>query len=349
VALRKLRRQPARFDSLDLFRQLDTPSGGAISDPARIEAVFAQICGPLSQALSTESTVQGWRTQALFGSLVVALDGCELLLSVDSGEMFTEGEEIKPPDFLLVLRDGRRLLVEVKGVPPSKPTGSLRLPAKEMRGLQRFSDLMGIDLFVAGFLAAFREWVLVPSSAFEVDPSGRYVVDVRRAFQTNEMAALGDVMLGVVPPIRLDLLPNESVAHDVAPDGTARFTIEKAELRIGGQLMVEKAERRLAMFLLRFNQWAGREEQEIDGSTIRRLSFVCEPEQRASGHEFEIVGKLSSMYTRWFDEATCNDKGEILALQTSVEPGVLPALLPVDFTSANLPLWRFTLLAQPLK
>jgi len=90
MVMRKIGRQPAKLDALDLFRQLDAggSSGSQLSDPARVEAHFAQVRGPLTQALSTGSTVHGWRTQALFSSLVVALDGCELMFTVDSGVSF---------------------------------------------------------------------------------------------------------------------------------------------------------------------------------------------------------------------------------------------------------------------
>src|SRR4051794_13290040 len=104
MVMRKLGRQPARLDTLDLFRQLDAGTG-PINDPARVEAFLSEVRAPLSQALSTDSTVHGWRAQALFASLVVALDGCELLFTVDSGEVFVDGDDVKPPDYLLVLRD----------------------------------------------------------------------------------------------------------------------------------------------------------------------------------------------------------------------------------------------------
>lgn len=348
--MRKIGRQPARLDALDLFRQLDAGSGGPVSDPARIEAFLAQVRGPLSEALSTESTVHGWRTQALFGSLVVALDACELLVTVDAGEVFADDSiNVKPPDFLLVLRDGRRLLVDVKSIPPKKPTGPLRVSATEMAGLARYAELVGGELFIAGLFTAMGEWVLVPASAFELDRNGRYAVDLQRAFQTSEMSLLGDVMLGIVPPLRFDLLPDESKPHDVAPDGVASFTIGAVELWVGEQLMVDEAERKLAMFLLWFNRWAGRQETDLDGATLRRVSFICEPEETTPGQGFEIVGKLSSMYTRWFDATTSDDKGAVSALQMPVEPGVLPALLPADFSSPRLPLWRFTLVAQPVE
>lgn len=313
-----------------------------------MEAFLSQVREPLSQALSTESTVHGWRTQSLFGSLVVALDGCELLFTVDSGDVFVDGDDVKPADFLLVLRDGRRILVEVKTIPPGKPTGPLRLSRAEMAGLRRFANLVGAELFIAGLFTAIGEWVLVPGGAFEVDDDGRYYVDLLRAFQASEMNALGDVTLGVVPPLRLDLLPDSSRPHQVESDRRAVFTVGAVELRVGDQVMVEPQERRLAMFLLWFNHWTFRQDAEVDGRTLRRVSFVCEPEEPTPEQGFEIVGSLSSMYTRWFDLVTRDEDGSVASLEMRAEPGVLPSLLPANFSSPRLPLWRFTLVPQSL-
>lgn len=341
MVIRKLARDPARLDALDLFRQLDVGSTTAVGDPERVERFLATIREPLQQALSTDSTVHGSRAQALFGSLVVALDGCELLLQLDSGEVFANGDDVKAGDFLVVLRDGRRLMVEVKSLGPRNQVGPLRLSAAEMAGLRRFADLIGAEPFVAGLFSALGEWALVPADAFGVDEHGRLAVDLFGAMQASEMNALGDVMLGVVPPVQLDLLPDKSEPRDVDADGVAHFTIGAAELRVGGELMVDDDERRLAMFLLRFNQWPGREGSEVDGRTLLRLSLVCEPEERSPGQRFEIIGRLSSMYTRWFDQTTRGPDGQVTSLQMTVEPGILPTLVPSDFKSARLPLWRF--------
>jgi len=96
------------------------------------------------------------------------------------------------------------------------------------------------------------------------------------------------------------------------------------------------------------SKWISRQEVEVDGKTLRRISFVCEPDETTPGQGFEIVGKLSSMYTRWFDIATRDNQGKTSALQMPVQPGVLPALLPANFRSPRLPLWRFTITAQPV-
>ena len=188
---------------------------------------------------------------------------------------------------MLVLRNGRRLLVDVKSVPPNKLEGPLHVSGAEMDGLRRFATLVGCELHIAGLFSAIGEWVLVPAGAFVANEHGRYDVDMLRAFQTNEMSALGDVMLGVIPPLRLDVVPDKSKLHEISPDGTASFTVGAVELSVGGQQMVEEAERKLAMFLLWFNQWTSRQEADVDGRTLRRVAFgssLYRVGYSASGH-----------------------------------------------------------------
>lgn len=65
--------------------------------------------------------------------------------------------------------------------------------------------------------------------------------------------------------------------------------------------------------------------------------FEAVPSEPVPGQPFEIVGSLSSMYSNWFDLATRDQDGNVLALDTEV---VLPTLLPHDWESDELRLWR---------
>lgn len=140
--MQKLGRSPEKLEPLEMFRRLDQPSRSRINEGTRIDAVMARAAAGLQTALDTPSTVHGWRAQSMFESLVVALDGCELLTTVDHGQIFYDGDPIKPADLFVVLRDRRRLLIDVKSLPPNKHRGEVTLSAAEWRGLQRFGDLM---------------------------------------------------------------------------------------------------------------------------------------------------------------------------------------------------------------
>ena len=92
----------------------DGAARGSVGDPARLDAVLSLIRSELLKALATPSTVHGWRAQALFASLVQALDACQMLMTLDSGEVFIEGDGVKLPDYLLVVLRG---VASVLGLP----------------------------------------------------------------------------------------------------------------------------------------------------------------------------------------------------------------------------------------
>jgi hypothetical protein len=171
--MKKLKRN-ASLDGLDLFRRLDVPVRESLAESdARIDTVILEIRDSLVKSLKTPSTVRGWRAQALFASMVVALDGCEMLTMIDSGDIYHDGESVKPADYFLSLRDGRRLIVDVKEFALSQRLESRsKLSASEYRRLVRFAELMGAELYIASYVSSACLWLLLPISAY-VDEEGR--------------------------------------------------------------------------------------------------------------------------------------------------------------------------------
>lgn len=74
---------------------------------------------------------------------------------------------------------------------------------------------------------------------------------------------------------------------------------------------------------------------DVDGKVLRKTSFVAAPPEPVADQEFQIVGRLSSMYARWFVAAT-SDGEHVTALQATVDPGTLKSLIPHDFSSDRL-------------
>lgn len=339
MVMKKLGRKPAQLDGLELFRRLDKPgTPGPLADPARLDAVLEEIRAEVGGALGRPSSVHGWRAQSLFASLVVALDACELLTMVDTGDVFYDGDPVKPPDFMLVLRSGRRLLVEVKSAPPARGLGEIRLSGPEMEGMRRFATLYGAELYIAVLFGATGTWTLVDAARFRRDGEGRYRISGEAAAKATQMADLGDYVLGVRPEVRLDIYPDVSKPNTVEQDH-ARFTVGRAVISVDGIEMRTAQERRIAMFLLMWGTWPGTEATEHDGEAVQRLSFIARPVEHDSRAGFALIGDLSSMYTRWFIEATSDAEG-ITALDVRPTPGLLPTLIPADFQSDRLPLWR---------
>lgn len=173
MTLERVPRQPP-LDGLDLFRRLDLFDGSRlVDDPSRIADVVKKLQEGLSASLADAKVIGGWRAQAMFASLVVALDGCQLLTQVDLGEVWFDGESVKAPDFHLVLRDDRRILVDVKDVDGSAITANVKFSAREIERLRVFGRRFACDVFLAIYFRQLRTWTLVNIEDLERGPGGR--------------------------------------------------------------------------------------------------------------------------------------------------------------------------------
>lgn len=116
MPLKKSSRKPDELDSLSLYATLavDSNDSRLVGVPERIDEVLGRIRAGLMAATSHPSTVYGWHAQNFFGALVAALDGVGLLKEEDNGVSYAAGQRIKIPDWSVVLKDGRRILVEVR-------------------------------------------------------------------------------------------------------------------------------------------------------------------------------------------------------------------------------------------
>ena len=344
MVLSKLPRNAA-MDGVDLYRRLDQyGQKGAVTDPGRVNKVVDEIRKSLLKDLASKSTVRGWRAQSLFASLVAALDECDLMTLVDTGDIYFEGPSVKPADYFLHLRSGERILVDVKSVDlrTEDPLGMpVKFGAAEVDRMRRFGELFGADVYVALYFPSLPMWTLVHLDDLRTGPGGGRRILVRDSMMQNKIALLGDVHLGVESPLELVLCPDPSLANHVDSNGKASFTIGAVELRAGGKLLSSKAAQQLAYFLMHFGGWEANERVSVEKHQLVELRYVAEPVED-TGEGFEIVGSLSSMYSRLFESSTTGPGGPT-SLDISVRPGMLISLVPHDYASTEFPLWRFQL------
>ena len=57
------------------------------------------------------------------------------------------------------------------------------------------------------------------------------------------MAALGDTMIGTVPPLNLVMCQDPEVQATIQRDGAAKFTVGSVEVATGGRQIEDEAER----------------------------------------------------------------------------------------------------------
>lgn len=116
------------------------------------------------------------------------------------------------------------------------------------------------------------------------------------------------------------------------------FTVGSEEFHAGGELLVSESAKRLANFLMRYGNWKDERKSVFEGDKLVEIRFTSCPIEE-SGHGFEVVGSLASMYSQLFESETTGPT-RVTALDIKVKEGMLISLVPHDYDSTELPLWR---------
>lgn len=350
MSLRKLGRKHAELDALSLYSALNLGDADKrpIEHPERVQEFIATVRAGVESSLSRPSTVYGWHAQNFFGALVVALDAVRLLKEEDAGQTYFDGAKVKVPDWSVVLADGRHILVEVKSVGPKATAKGLRISSGELSGLEAYANHMSAESFIACYWTAMNMWTLTPVRKVASGPNSRVHLHLKQALMWNEMALIGDRMLGLVPPLEFRIIADPDPHFNRVADGQASFTIASIELWCGHQKMENSAERNLVWFLLNHSDWTSEEKVEMsdDGSTLESIRWTLQPEEilsdqgEVADQGFAIVGAMSSIYSSLYLSQTSQD-GQVTALANDPEIGMIPRLVPSGYQSPRLPMWHF--------
>src|SRR4051812_11850390 len=106
MSLRKANREHQDLGSLSLFSAVDELGGtGMTLDDARRKQAFLSVVDTgLANSLASPSRLHGWRVQAMFAAVLVAISDARLLSSEDEGDYYFDDAEgpVKAPDFRVV-------------------------------------------------------------------------------------------------------------------------------------------------------------------------------------------------------------------------------------------------------
>jgi hypothetical protein len=179
-------------------------------------------------------------------------------------------------------------------------------------------------------------WTLVPLSACE--HKGRPVLSLPRAVKANEMGMLGDLHVGTRFPLRFRVVADPARERTLSDDGEVAFTIGDVELYCGDRRLTGKREWTIAMWFMLYGRWEEEATAEISDGNLVAMDFTRTPPED-SGQGFEIVGTLSSLFSSMYLSST-SDADRVTRLGIYVVAGSLGALMPDDYHSDTLPLWR---------
>jgi len=256
--------------------------------------------------------------------------------------MFTMDDGTRRPDFRVVTLQGTQFFVEVKNCHYKDPSKAYRIKSAYVTGLQKYSDCMGVPLKFAVYWSRWNIWTLLDASL--ISSCGRdLAIKMTQAVKLNDMASLGDCMVGTAPPLTVRLYADPTKPRRLQPDDTAPFTISRIEFYAGGERIEDSFEERLAWFFILYGDWGeiGSPAEIVNGD-VEYIEFQHGPsEEEDNSQPFSIVGSLSSMISRQYGDSTVVG-GNVALLTPPSGPDQLGVLIPEDYKGAVLKLWRFT-------
>jgi hypothetical protein len=349
MTLRRLKRERGELGSLALFVDLDDPErGSSLQDVRRRQYVLAEIARGLDESLANVARLHGWRVQELFKAVVVELGGALLVKDEDEGECYSEDSGmVKLPDYRLVLEDGEMVLVEVKNVAPGLLEAKMGLG--ELKALERYAKLNNHRLLLAHYWTRANLWSLVDASIVTCKGSVAKL-KLTDAMRANEMCFLGDAMIATTPPLILRLRADPKAPQTLGTedsDGRRRvsFTIDEVEVLAAGTLLTDDDERRIAQALMLSGPWEVEEIADLDqDDSLVSVDFTHRPAEEQPGVPHQSIGRLSSLFSTSFNQATLDEEGTPSRLAVDPEPGRMGDLIPSDYWSREgreLALWRF--------
>ncbi len=244
----------------------------------------------------------------------------------DSGDIYSTGEDVQAPDYRIILKSGQQLFVEVKNFYPADPLSKYKIKAEYLNRLKAYSSLFGIELKLAVYWTKWNIWTLSALTCLEQDASN-YFLNFTDAILKNEMGLLGDMSIGLVPPLIFQVMTDPSKPRTIGDDGQVEFTIKKINVVAGGIILEDEDDQNLALSLMLFGDWPEDSRGVVERDQLVSIDFVSEPLERTEDQLFEIIGTLSGIVSRQFNSLTAPE-GETQTLVPREEPGEFRIELP---------------------
>jgi hypothetical protein len=297
----------------------------------------------LLEVTARDSTLQGWRTQALFEAIVASLGSVQLLKLEDVGDVYFSGPDLQPPDFRIVTESGEQILVEVKNFYQRKnETADFRVRTSDLEAWLEYTNRVVLDsLKLAIYWVRWNVWTLVDSKVLRPGDD-KCSISLPDALMANEMGVLGDRTIATEWPIGFTVFTDPSQPRTVDESGDVSFTVAAAEYSVAGRTVTDPSEQKIVHRLMLHGGWPEKAEAKVlDGEPVS-VSFTFSPaEPPPPPQSFAMHSPLSSIFSNIFMEATAGEQGEITQLRLDADPGALAGLIPDDYEGETLKIWRF--------
>lgn len=331
-----------RHESYELLERYVLREGGKLCGSESMEGFVDELRSELKRSLSSPTFLHGKRTEAMFEMIVASLANVRVLKQEDGGELFHKMEDkLAVPDFRLVLENGEQCLVEVKNFYHKDGAAAYKMDTDYVASLVRYSKEMDCRLLFAIYWARWNIWTLTDEIVLDVDGKCRSL-ELGEAMRFNEMAAVGDRIIGTRSPISIQF---EVAAEKRSEDGTEqRLRIESMHAFSEERALVRADERNFASFLIFYGDWEEEEEVEVDNNgLITSITFQYSPPGECNTGDtqmFSKIGTLSGMLSRKYAAGTLKGT-EVSRARKNYQPGSAAKIIPERDESSRLPLWIF--------
>ena len=340
--MKRIARNPGKFEPLELFTAIGREQGYNLQDPGHVEDFMTKVSAALKASQENLSLIHGKRIETLFKHLAAGLGGCLFIKSEDAGEAIAIDADIIPPDYRLILNDGTHIFVEVKNCNHPNPQDLFELRKSYSDKIDKYAQLHGIPVYYAIYFHCINRWVLLRREVMK-ETEHHHSTNLMHALANNEMALLGDMMVGTRPDLKFELVADETKECRVSEDGQAYFTPKEVNFYCNDVKIEDSQEKSLAYYLMRYGEWESSDSTAVMGDDDELLSvyFTFEPNSRENmdTNGFELIGNLSTMITAAFNEQTIREQ-TVTAIDTRHEPEVFGITIPKDYKGKVLPLWR---------
>ena len=340
--MKRIPNDPENFGALALYDAIGRKHGFDLGDDTSSDKFLGRVGKLLRQNRSDPILVHGQRVQSMFGYVAASMGKCAVIKQEDSGELYAVDTGLRIPDYRIVLDSGDRFFVEVKNCNKARP--SRRLPFREdyLSGLEGYASAFASSVKIAVYWSRWHAWTLVSSDKLPM-VDGKRGINFLEAFKINEMATLGDMSIATTPPLTIRIVTDPGKPRTIQEDGKAPITIGGVQVLCDGKKIEDDTERDIAYYLMQYGEWPDSEpEWIVHNGELLAFDFVANPEIRTPDQYFEIIGTLSGMISRRYNDLTTR-QGNVERLAPAVEPGSLGVLIDEDYKGKFLPLWRFHL------
>lgn len=345
--MKRIKRNPGKFEVIDLFTALGREHGFKVSEDDDAREFMGLVKSSLKDSFEDTKLLHGKRVEALFAHVAGALGGCKFIKQEDSGEIFTDDENLQPPDYLLILKTGERIFVEVKNCHFPNFKSPFSIQNDYIQRLENYSELTGAPLKFAVFFSQYNKWVLLSKSSFTAHKT-KHAITFIEAMARNEMSIIGDRMIGTKPPLSVVFVANPEKEAFITEDDQAKFIISDIKFYCAGEEITNDTEKNIAFYLVQFGKWAESEGEAIfDGDRLAGVKLDYQPEheeemENARQQGFGIIDHLSSMVSTAYKQHTVYEQ-RVIALDTAADPEVFSVEIPEGYKGDKLPLWQIEL------